>query len=161
MWAKFLIAAAVVCAISVAGWRLYEAGTKKGRDQVQQMWDREKAQTAEAHAEELMKARQRESALQSLADRLRKEKADEARRLAAEYQRDLDGLRDRPARDSVADVPGASAAGAGPTPGCTGAQLFREDSAVLVGIARDADELRLALKQCQAAYDEVRRSLTN
>ena len=157
MWSiRLAIVAAAAFAICAAGWLLYAAGQKAGRQEVQQMWDQERAATAEAHAQEMMRARQQESALRDLAEKLRKEKANEARRLAREYAADIGRLRDRPARDSVADVSGASAAGAGPTPGCTGAQLFREDSAVLVGIARDADELRLALKQCQAAYNSVR-----
>lgn len=152
MWAKSLIAVAVVCGISVAGWRLYEAGTKKGRSEVQQMWDREKAQTAEAHAEELMKARQRESALQSLADRLRKEKADEARRLAAEYQRDLDGLRDRPEERAGA---GGVPEGAAPGVGCTGAGLARLDAGLLTGYAYAAARLQLAYNECKARYDAL------
>lgn len=137
----------------------YNKGRQSGMQQVQTLWDSEKLATQRAQAEELMKARQREQALQNLANRLRQEKAHEARRLAVEHAADLERLRDRPARDGAAELPGATAPGAGPAAGCTGAQLFREDASVLVGIARDADELRLALKQCQAAYDEVRRSL--
>ena len=155
MWTRLSIAAVLVFGTFAAGWLTYDAGKTKGRSEVQTAWDNERAITAQAHAEELMKARQREQALQGLAKKLRQEKVDEAKRLAAQHQRDLDGLRDRPNRDSAGELPDPSTAGAGPAPGCTGAQLFREDSAVLVGIARDADQLRLALRQCQAQYNQV------
>jgi hypothetical protein len=40
--------------------------------------------------------------------------------------------------------------------GCTGKELYREDGAVLIGIAREADELRISLKQCYAQYEAAR-----
>lgn len=124
--------------------------------EVQSSWNLERAATAQAQAEELMKARQRESALRDLADRLRKEKRDEANRLAREYAADLERLRDRPeARAGTGGVPEGAAAGVG----CTGAGLARLDAAFLTGYAHDAARLQLALDTCQAAYDEVRRSL--
>jgi hypothetical protein len=40
--------------------------------------------------------------------------------------------------------------------GCTARELYREDSEVVVRIAREADELRVALKQCYSQYEKVR-----
>ena len=157
MWnTRFLIAAVTVASILGAGWQLYGLGKKRGMSEVQQQWDAEKAATAQAQAEELMKARQRESALQELATRLRKEKADEARRLAREYAADLERLRDRPdARAGAGGVP----EGAAPGVGCTGEGLSRRDAEFLVGLAHDAARTQAALDQCRAQYAEVERAL--
>lgn len=124
--------------------------------EVQQQWDAEKAATAQAQAEELMKARQRESALQELATRLRKEKADEARRLAREYAADIERLRDRPeARAGESGVP----EGATPNVGCTGAGLARLDAQLLTGYAHAAARLQSAYGECKAQYNALKEAL--
>lgn len=155
MWTRWIVITVITTLLAGCVVYAYNKGRQSGMRAVQTLWDSEKLATAQAQAEELMKARQRESALRALADKLRKERTDEAKRLAAAYAADLERLRDRPARDGAADLPDSAPNGSGPAAGCTGAQLFREDAGVLVGIARDADQLRLALKQCQAAYDAV------
>jgi hypothetical protein len=43
--------------------------------------------------------------------------------------------------------------------GCTGKELYREDGAILIGIAREADELRASLKQCYSQYEAARQAL--
>jgi hypothetical protein len=106
-----------------------------------------------------MKARQTEQALRAAADRIRKEKQREAIKLAADYAAVIDSLHDREDRPSGDGLPEGSGAGTGPAGGCTGAQLYKPDAAVLVGIARDADQLRLALKACVAHAAEVEREL--
>jgi hypothetical protein len=45
------------------------------------------------------------------------------------------------------------------TNGCTGKELYREDGAVLIGIAREADELRISLKQCYSQYETIRKEM--
>lgn len=159
MWnLKTWVLALTVIGTSLAGsaWYGHSKGRQSGMREVQTLWDSERLATTKAQTEELMKARQREQSLQDLAAKLRLEKRREADRLAREYAADLERLRDRPARDGDGGVPEAASAGAGPAAGCTGAQLFREDASVLVGIARDADQLRLALGQCQTQYDAMR-----
>lgn len=79
-------------------------------------------------------------------------KADnEKTRLAAELQRALDSLRNRPQRPATAG--GAVPESAADPVACTGAELFRPDAEFLVREAARADQLRAALGQCQAAYD--------
>ena len=156
MWLRLLIVAAAGCAIFAVGWLLYEGGKKEGRLEVQQMWDQNRADIAEAITEETMRARQRESALQELANRLRQEKVDEARRLAREYAADIERLRNRPeTRAGAGGVP----EGASPGVGCTGEGLSRRDAEFLIGLAADAARTQSALKQCVSAYNSVRAQL--
>ena len=120
--------------------------------EVQTLWDSERAATAKAQTEELMKARQREQSLQALAERLRLEKRREADRLAREYAADLERLRDRPdTRAGAGGVP----EGASPGVGCTGEGLARGDAEFLSRYAHDAARLQLALNTCQAAYNAL------
>jgi hypothetical protein len=160
---KFLIVGAMAAATFAAGsaWYAHSKGRASGMLQIQTQWDAERLATQAAQAEEAMKARQREQALQALMDRQRKEHQNEVNRVVREYAALSDSLRNRPERpaDGGAGVPQGAGAGTEPAPGCTGAQLYRSDSEVLVGIARDADQLRLALKACVGAYDAARREV--
>jgi hypothetical protein len=76
---------------------------------------------------------------------------DEKNRLAADLQRALDGLRNRPERPAAAG--GAVPPGAADPVACTGAQLYRPDGEFLARESARADGLRLQLAACQAAYD--------
>lgn len=157
MW-RWWIAAVMAASICAAGsaWYAHSKGMQSGMQQVQILWDSERAATAQAQAEELMKARQREHALQALAEKLRLEKRREADRLAREYAADLERLRDRPeTRAGDGGVPEGAAAGVG----CTGAGLSRRDAEFLVGLAADAARAQAALDQCRAQYAEVERAL--
>jgi TolA-binding protein len=110
---------------------------------------------AETHGKELVRAQEREIALKAVASRLQQENRDENRRIAALYQRELDGLRNRPEARAGADtggVPEGAAAGAG----CTGAGLARPDAAFLAGYAADAARLQAALDHCEARYNALR-----
>jgi CRISPR/Cas system-associated endonuclease Cas3-HD len=40
---------------------------------------------------------------------------------------------------------------------CTGRELYKEDGEFLVRVAREADELRSALKQCYTQYEALRK----
>lgn len=149
-----VVAMALACA-GVGVWS-YRTGHERGAAAVKQQWDAERAATAQAQAEEMMKARQREKALTEALDKQRKERRREIDRITAEYRRTLDSLRERPdARASDGGVPEGAAAGVG----CTGAGLAGPDAAFLAGYATDAARLQLALDQCQAAYDQVREIL--
>ena len=154
MWnLRFLIAAVTVASILGAGWQLYGLGKKRGMSKVQTLWDSEKLATAQAHAEEMMKARQRELALRDLADRLRTERINEAKRLAREYAADLERLRNRPeARaDSPTGLPEGTPAGVG----CTGSGLARLDAELLTGYAFAAARLQSAYDECKAKYNAL------
>ena len=142
---------AVVCAYGTGHWQGDDAGQAK----VQAQWDREKAKQMAEYAENMRLAREKEQALQLGADNLRQEKDREIRNINARSIALANSLRDRPDRPTTQSGAVSSTAGVGQS-GCTGKELYREDGAILVGIAREADELRIALKQCYAQYETLR-----
>jgi hypothetical protein len=74
--------------------------------------------------------------------------ADEVRTIAAQRDAALAGLRNRPERPmSAASAPSAQYA--------TGANLYRDDAAFLVGLASRADGLRAALDRCETWIAQV------
>jgi hypothetical protein len=156
---RLLAITAILISLAGSAWLAYSKGRQSGMSQIQTLWDAERAVQLAAQAEEQMKARQTEQALQAAVNRIRKEKTREAIKLAADYAVVIDSLHDREDRPSGDGLPEGSGAGAGPAGGCTGAQLYKPDAAVLVGIARDADQLRLALKACVTHAAEVEREL--
>jgi translation initiation factor 2B subunit (eIF-2B alpha/beta/delta family) len=157
MWNLKLIAL-IAIPISLAGsaWYGHSRGVQSGMSQIQMQWDAERAATLAAQAEELMKARQTEQALQKAINRIRQEKTREATRLANDYASVINSLHDRPeARAGASGVPDSPNAGVG----CTGAGLAKGDSEFLARYGADAARLQLALDACQAAYDSVRQAL--
>lgn len=125
--------------------------------EVQQKWDKEKADQYAAYAKGQEEARKREQALQATADGLRKEKDRETRDLLARNTALANSLRDRQTRPTeTSSVSSATSVGSG---SCTGKQLYREDSEFLVRLSREADDLRIALKQCYAQYEAVRQTV--
>ena len=85
------------------------------------------------------------------------QKADhEKTALFADVARLADSLRKRPERPAS----GAMPSGAADPVGCTGAQLYRADGEFLAGETARAENLRLQLAACQAAYDSAVK-LTN
>lgn len=115
----------------------------------------EARERAEAHGKELVRAQDRQIALSTAAARLQKERQDENRRIVARYERELDGLRNRPEARADPDsggVPEGAAAGVG----CTGAGLARPDAAFLAGYAADAARLQTAVDECKARYNALK-----
>ena len=141
---------AVVFAYGAGHWQGDDAGQAK----VQAKWDKEKAKQMAEYAENMRLAREKEQALQVGANNLREEKDRELKKIADTNRILLGSLRNRPERPAEGSaVSGSSGVGQS---GCTGKELYREDGAILVGIAREADELRIALKQCYAQYETLR-----
>lgn len=155
MWTlNRLLLAGMATLILLAGsaWLGYSKGLQSGMLQVQSQWDQNRADIAEAITAEIQRARQREQGLQSLAAKWKKEGADENRRIAAFYESELAGLRDRPeARAGAGGVP----EGAAPGVGCTGAGLAGRDARFLAWYAADAARLQLALDGCRAQYEAL------
>jgi hypothetical protein len=144
-----------ILAIGLAAGGGYYKGNSAGKSEVQQAWDKEKAEQYAAYAKGQEEARQREQELQANADKLRKEKDAEIRNINARATALANSLRDRQTRPTqTSAVPSAASVGSS---ACTGKQLYREDSEFLVGIAREADELRIALNQCYKQYNAVRQ----
>jgi len=149
----FLVGALI--AVAVAGGAGYVKGTAHGKAVVQAEWDAERLRQQEAHTKALQESIQKQQALQADADQLRQEKDRETRDLLARNTALNNSLRDRPQRPTTVASAVPSTASAGSS-GCTPRELYREDSEVVVGLAREADEIRLALKQCYAQYEAVR-----
>jgi hypothetical protein len=160
MWNLRLIAL-ILTPILLAGfaWFGHSRGTQYGMSVVQSQWDAERAMQMAAMAEEEMKARQREQALQKAISRIRTEKQREAIKLANDYAAVVDSLHNREDRPRDGGLPEGDSAGAESARGCTGAELYRDDAAFLAGQANAADQLRLALKACVAHAAAVEREL--
>ena len=141
---------AVVFAYGVGHWQGDEAGQAK----VQQAWDKERADSLVKYTEEVEKAREKEQNWQQAADNIRQEKDRELKNIHARNTALANIVRDRQARpnegSTVPSTPGVRQSG------CTAKELYREDGEFLVRIAREADDLRAALKQCYAQYESVK-----
>jgi hypothetical protein len=142
-------------AIGAAAGGGYYKGNSTGRAEVQQAWDKEKAEQYAEYAKGQEQARKREQELQANADKLRKEKDAEIKNINARATALVNSLRDRQTRPTeTSTMP--SVAGAGPT-ACTGKELYREDGEFLVRLSREADELAAALNQCYKQYNAARQ----
>lgn len=145
----------VVLAVGVAGAGGLYQGHKLGKAEVQQAWDKEKAEQLAEYAKAQDEARAKEQALQANADKLRREKDAEIRNINARATALSNSLQQRPSistQDST--VSGSTSSGQG---GCTPRQLYRESAEDFVKVAIEADNLRLALKQCYSQYEALRK----
>ena len=126
---------------------------------MQASWDAEKAAHARAVIAAIEERDRATAAMAARTEALKREYKRETDRIAADRDRLLASLRERPERPAGgADMPDGAAAGSEPA-ACTGAELYRDDAAFLVRLAAEADELRAAVGHCQAAYDAVRAQL--
>ena len=148
-WVILGVVLAVIAAFSGG----YYKGDEAGQAYVQQQWDKERADTLVKYTEEVEKAREKEQNWQQAADNIRQEKDRELKNLHARNTALANSLRDRPSRPSDGALP--STPGVRQS-GCTGKELYGEDGAFLVRLAREADELRSALKQCYKQYESVK-----
>lgn len=153
-WFNPALILAAILAFAISGSIGYYSGNANGKKSVQQAWDAERAEMAIAKAEFEKQAREKEAALQAAANRLRKAKDDEIKSINARADAILDSLRDRQARDAANKMPNNSAIGFG---GCTGKDLYRQDAEFLVRLAREADEITAAYKQCIEQYENIRK----
>ena len=145
----------VVVAIGVAGAGGLYQGHQLGKAEVQQQWDKEKAEQYAQYAKAQEEARAKEQELQANADKLRKEKDAEIRNITARANALSNSLQQRQTRPTeTSSLPSSSGAR---SISCTGKELYREDGEFLIGIAREADELRTALKQCYTQYEALRK----
>lgn len=153
------IAALLIAAIlAAAGWAIHASGLAAGRSEIQARWDQQRIADAAATVHDTMQARAREQALQSTADRIRKEKTYEIRHLSAVRDAALRELRNRDERPAVGShaATDQDTSGAGSAASCTGAQLYRSNAEFLVWEAARADEVRAHLSECRAAYEAAR-----
>jgi len=149
---------AFVLAVGAAATGGYYQGNQAGRAKIQQQWDNEKTAQYVQYVKAMEESVEKQQQLQMGADRLRQEKDREIREIAARNTALANSLRDRQARPSANTSAVPNTANVGPS-ACTGKQLYREDGEFLVRVAREADELRIALKQCYAQYDAARQTV--
>ena len=150
----YFLLGSLVAVIAAAGAGYFQ-GSEHGQAKIQNLWDKEKAAQYAEYAKGQEAARQKEQELQANADRLRQEKDREIRDLNARATALSNSLQHRPTRTSEAgSVSGSTSTGQS---GCTPRQLYRESAEDFVKVAIEADTLRLALKQCYAQYDSVRK----
>ena len=144
-----------VLAIGAAAGGGYYKGNSAGKAEVQQAWDNEKTAQYAQYAKAMEESVEKQQQLQMGADKLRQEKDREIRDITARNTALANSLRDRQSRPATPTgaVPSTTSAGQS---ACTGKQLYREDGEFLVRLAREADELRVALKQCYQQYESVR-----
>ena len=138
---------AVVLAYGVGHWQGDDAGQAK----IQAQWDKEKAKQMAEYAAAQDAARAKEQSLQANADKLREDKNRELAKLSDTNRTLLNSLRNRPSSSDSLSSTASSGQG-----GCSGKNLYRESAEDIVKLATDADELRIALKQCYAQYDSLR-----
>ena len=131
-------------------------GKNAGRAEIQQKWDKEKADQYAEYAKAQEAARQREQEMQAAAEKLRKDKDAEIRNInarAAALSNSLRQRQERPAKTSGVSDTARSCAGA------SGAELARGDGEFLVGYSADVAKLNSALDHCIAQYEAVRNKL--
>ncbi len=140
------LAALLALALLLAGaaWRMHTQAERAGHARAQG----EAAAAALAYNQAMRQREQQAAqALTTLQQKAAHEQRDLQRRIDALVER----LRERPERP--ADL--AAPAGPGDPVACTAAQLYRADAAFLVREAARADQLRIDLAACQAAYDQA------
>ena len=142
-------------AIILAAGAGYFQGSEHGQAKIQNLWDKEKAAQYAEYAKAQEEARKKEQELQANADQLRQEKDREIRNLNARATALNNSLQQRPSISTQSStVSGSTSSGQG---GCTPRQLYRESAEDFVKVALEADNLRLALKQCYAQYESIRK----
>ena len=151
-WYLAVGAAVAIGAAAVGG---YHTGKETGMAEVQQAWDKEKTAQYAQYAKAMEKSVEIQQQLQMGADKLRQEKDREIRDITARNTALANSLRDRQSRPAADSSAVSSTASAGQS-ACTGKQLYREDGEFLVRVAREADELRAAIKQCYAQYEAIK-----
>ena len=147
-----------VLAVGAAAVGGYHTGKDSGMAEVQQAWDKEKTAQYAQYAKAMEESVEAQQQLQMGADKLRQEKDREIRDITARNTALANSLRDRQSRPAPNTSAVPSTASVGPS-ACTGKDLYREDGEFLVRVAREADELRAALKQCYAQYDAARQTV--
>jgi hypothetical protein len=143
-----------VLAVGAAAGGGYYKGNSAGQAEVQQAWDKEKAEQYAAYAKAQEEARQREQEMQQAADKLRRDKDAEIRNINARATALTNSLRDRQERPTQS---GDGSGAARSCSGASGAELAKGDGEFLAGYAADAARLQAALDQCVKQYNAVRQ----
>ena len=144
----------VVFAVGVAGAGGLYKGHKLGKAEVQQQWDKEKAEQYAAYAKAQEEARRKEQELQAQADQLRKESYEQIKDINARSDRLINSLRQRPERPTQT---GSVSSTAESCSGASGKELASRDAIFLAGYSADAQRLQAALDTCIKQYEALRK----
>ena len=131
-------------------------GKNQGRAEVQQKWDKEKAEQYAEYAKGQEAARNKEREMQSDADRLRREKDAEIRNINARALALANSLRDRPDRPAQT---GGMPDPARSCSGASGAELASRDAIFLAGYSASAAKLQADYDQCVKQYADAKKKL--
>ncbi len=152
---KVWLEIAIAALISAACWYGYHWIYERGADHVQRKWDSVERERAEASAKVAADALAITKDLQSRMDQQRGEANAQLANLNRSLGSAIAGLSNRPSRGDTGGVPGDPSA----RRGCYPSELYREDAAVALKLSAEADQLRIALGACQAAYGAARDAL--
>ena len=143
--------AAIFLALTLTAthWRAYTRGEKT----VQAEWDTAKLQQTSAQLVAEQAARTKEQDLQTTTDQLRKTQNAKIIQLGIDLDAARAAVRLLHSTPRPADY-AAPAAGTGAA--CGAASLFTEDADFLIGVAGEADQLRIAYQRCATQYDAAR-----
>ena len=144
----------VVFAVGVAGAGGLYKGHKLGKAEVQQAWDKEKAEQLAAYAKAQEEARAKEQALQAQADQLRKESYEQIKDINARSDKLINSLRQRPERSTQTSSVSNTAESCS---GASGKELASRDAIFLAGYSADAARLQAALDTCIKQYEALRK----
>jgi len=144
----------VVFAVGVAGAGGLYQGHKLGKAEVQQAWDKEKAEQLAAYAKAQEEARAKEQALQAQADQLRKESYEQIKDINARSDKLINSLRQRPERSTQTSSVSNTAESCS---GASGKELASRDAIFLAGYSADAARLQAALDTCIKQYEALRK----
>lgn len=146
--ALVLLMLGFVSGFSVEHWRLGVVIAKMSQTQSE---TEKQMQAVRADDERIARATEHDLSTKAIATEQGKQ--NEIATINARLSAALASLRNRPERPSTA---GKLSSAAADCKGATGAELYREDAAVALGIARDADIQRAALAACYQQYDDAR-----
>lgn len=149
---RIWVALGLVIALAASHWKAYSLGGASER--AARLADQLEISKQSLRAVEKTMAKTAD--LQAQAEKIDGDKDAQINSLAARVDTLNQRLRQRPERPNHLPATASAGQAAG---GCTGAQLYRDDSSVLVGEAAAADTLRIALKACYAQYDAARAAL--
>ena len=149
---RLILALIVAIVLAFSHGAAYRAGGKS----VQNKWNVEKLELATAATKAAEDARAREQSLTAKVSKIRSVKDAEIEKLRTDLELANSELRKRPERP--ADYLPQDA-GTGQRASCSADQLYREDAESLTRIAGDAEQVRIAYRQCKAQYNAAADAL--
>lgn len=151
IWVKIIIIISLITAVFLTHtWQVNKAVDKAVAEQV--VIYNKKIQELE------IKSLKAESELKDKVQAIKGEKDAQIKAIDRKYNTTIASLLNRPER-SITSNSTSSTCNAESPKGATGAQLYRDDAAVLIRFARDTEELKTHLLACYQQYDSVKDQL--